>query len=221
MPQSPTQAKPTAMIRALGLNDMVSPVKLRNGQTPYALNFDVGNATWDRRKGRDFSFYQSGMALGIGFLSWDDGSETEIAQIGTEFYDVRFSFTYLFASGVRLIIQDSAGAYWSFGPDLTTDDIYGIVVATPSATAQTSDQVIAYGQNLGFITSTGAIQLGADQNNAVWFAKKYGVSSGLVDITTDWVFTYASGFALKIKDIVGNTWKLYASTQGELKAITV
>lgn len=221
MPQQPTIANPTAMIRALGLNDQSSPVKLKNGQTQFALNFDVANATWNRRYGRDWEFVQTGMALGNGVLSWDDGTVTEIAQIGTELYDVRFSFTYLFESGIRLIIQDSAGAYWSFGPDLATDNMYGIVVALPSASPQTSDQVIAYGQNIGFVTNSGAVQLGADQNNAVWFAKKYGVSSGVVDISTDWVFTFASGFALKIKDIVGNTWKLYASTQGELKAITV
>ena len=224
MPQQPTTKGiiPIISNHALGLNDFMSPVKVKPGQMPFALNFDAQSDVWNRRIGRNTEYYETGAVLGISYITWDDGTSTEIAQIDDELYDMRFSYTYMFALGTRLIYLDTLGAYWNVTPGAATEVINPVVVATPTAAAQTADISIAVGQNIGFAVNSGSVQVLCDETkDAGWYLKKRGTSMAISEVTTDWVFDMSTAFRLKMFDNSGNEWEFNITDDGNFYCVTI
>lgn len=223
MSQQPTNHPPVIEARAKGMNDEDGLGKTSAGYDVFALNALATGDVKERRSGRDMSFVVDGSAVrGIWPLSWADGLRVIVGAIGTSWYDFTNTYTFLFDTGVKLIIQSADGNYWDCTPDASTEIINPIVVSTPSATAQTANRTISYGQLLGFEVTNGTVRLNADQNHWGWFLQKDGFATTPTNlVTTDWVFTIASGFSLRIVDKNGNSWKLGISNNGNLTATTV
>ncbi len=218
----PSQATPKVIDKFGTQNDQQSVVKMRNNDFPFALNFNPEGNDLGRRAGRDFSFISSdGAVYAIKQIEFSDGTSSTVAQFGAFVYALEVGFQYILNSGVRIIIQSADLNYWNVTPN-SNDLIAPTVVSAPAATAQAANITIPYGQKLGFASATGTVQLGADQNRpGGWFLLKFGSSVPTTAITTDWVFTVASGFSLRIIDGNANTWSFKVSNAGALQVITV
>jgi hypothetical protein len=154
--------------------------------------------------------------------SWDDGTRTDIAAIGSSLYDLTETFTYLVASGTRLIIQSADLNYWNCTPNNTTGLIQPVVVAAPAAAAQVANFTVLNGESFGFINSAGnVVRLNADQDRSGWYLQGLGATTSLTTISTDLVFTVASGFSFRIVDYLSNVWKLTVNNSGNMIPITV
>lgn len=221
--QNPTRSFPSIKVQARGLNDQDSALKLKKGYVPFALNVNASSDVWSRREGRDMEFFTSGVVLYIGQITWQDNTSSEISQIGGSFYDMGNDFTYLLANGTRLYIQSSDGSYWDCTPG-SNGLIFPTTIGTgaPGATPQTANIVLTPVQKFGFIRSDGKVdQLDADEANFGWFLNEYTGSIFPANVTTDVVFTFASGFSIRIEDVGGNTWVLSMTNDGNLIATTI
>jgi hypothetical protein len=217
----PSSVAPDVFNHALGLNDRESVLKLQNGFIPFACNILADNDTWDRRAGRDMVYLVPDQpVLGIGLLTWDDGTIIEIAQFGSTMYDMTFLFTY-YMDGGRVIIQSPDGSYWSIF-DTTLGVIAPLSVAAPSATPQAANFTVANGESFGFeVSATQAVGLLCDQDHIGWYLQGYGASIGSTVYSTDLVFTIASGFSFRKVDYSGNTWAYSMTDGGNLIVTTV
>ncbi len=166
------------------------------------------------------SFLVDGSAvLGIAVLTWSDGTISEVVQFGSALYDMSATFTYLVKAGVKLYIQSANGSYWNCTPDSTTGLITPSDSVVPTATPQAANFTVANGETFGFdLSSTATMQLDANLDRGGWFLNGVGGSFGATLITTDMVFTVASGFSFRITDYTGNTWSLSMSNDGDLLA---
>lgn len=219
---NPTQVFSDIIQGAKGLNDSYGETKLPPGFVPFAVNYSASGDTWNRRSGRTFFLLETGQVMMISTLQWDDGTSNNIADIGSTLYDLSVVFTYLVASGTRLIIQSPDLNYWDVTPNDTTGLINPTVVAVPAATPQVANFIVLNGESFGFVNSTGKItRLAADQDHFGWYLQGLGATTSLVPISTDLVFTVASGFSFRIKDYLANTWSLQMDNSGGFYAVTV
>lgn len=223
MPQSPTsQTVPIVVKKAEGINDFESVVKLDPGFVPFSFNLSVESDAWNRRFGRTFKLIGPGPVLGIFVLTWDDGTVSEVTQIGDSFYDVTIVFTYLFDIGISMIIQSPDGNYWDVTPEMTTGEILPTVVAAPVALPQTSNFTVLAGQTIAYkLDATSVTAEFADQDQNGWFLQGYDLSSGANEISSDMVFTFASGFHFRIQDDQLNMWSFSVTNDGNIVLITV
>lgn len=87
MPQSPTNISSSILERAKGINDAYGQLKLPDGAVPFSINMFAAGDVWNRRAGRDFSFYKNGMVLDMFQFDFGDGDIREIGTIGSRTYD--------------------------------------------------------------------------------------------------------------------------------------
>lgn len=219
---NPTQDQPDVFQGAMGINDAVSVLKLKEKFVPFAVNLHAQGDVWDRRAGRDFYLLQTGMVLGLSTVRFEDGQAFNIAQIGSYLYNLSTTFSYLVASGVKLYIQSADTNYWDVTPNASTGLIVPTAVAAPAAAAQTSNFTVLNGESFGFIGASGEVtRLNCDLDVGGWWLAGYGVSTSTVSITTDMVFTVASGFSFRIVDYAGNTWAFSVTNDGFMIVTTV
>lgn len=219
--QTPSDATPLLSGRALGMNDMQSALKRDTGLSRFAVNFQCSRDVWTRREGRSFYFYQAGMVMSLATLAWEDGLTNDIAQIGGNLWNLAADYTYLFSSTIRLIIQAPDGVYWNCTPDETTGIISPTAVATPSATPQTANITVAATEILAFTATGCVVELNCSQDVGGWYLESRYPGTGVTTVSTDWVFTYASGIRLRKVDTAGNTWEFKVDNDGKLYVETV
>lgn len=218
---NPTQDQPIVFDSARGINDAVSMPKIKKGFIPFSCNLLAQGDVWDRRKGRDFYLLQTGFVLSIYTCRFEDNQVFNIAQIGQYLYNLSNTFSYLVANGTRLVIQSPDLNYWNITPN-SSGLISPVVVAAPAAAAQTANFTVLNGESFGFIGSTGNVtRLTASQDYNGWYLEGYGITTAITSITTDMVFTVASGFSFRIQDYSGNVWKMTMDNSGNLIPITV
>jgi hypothetical protein len=131
------------------------------------------------------------------------------------------SYTYRVGFGIRLILQSPDLNYWSCAPNTVDAIPRPQVTAAPTASPQTADLVIAAGNSLIFDAATQFIQLDCDQAHNGWFTRIVPNGTALNLVTSDIVFTQASGYSLKIADVSGNTWRFSIDNNGFLSVTTV
>lgn len=222
MPQQPTTAVPFIVNKAMGLNDMVSSVKLDDGFSQTAINLIATGDSWDRRGGRELYYLNDGNpVLGLQYLSWDDGSFNYIGQLGTVYYDITPTYSYYFRNSARFILQDVGGKYWDCTPGFTTGLINPTVITTPSATAQTESINVSNTQTIGFQVDGASRHLLADFQHNGWYLMAGLDELGFNQYTSDIVFTYASGFSIIVEDSALNHFKFQISDIGEFYTINV
>lgn len=125
-------------------------------------------------------------------------------------------------NGGRLLIQSPDGSWWDCTATAAT---LGLItptkVAAPSAAAQAFDFLVISPDTIGFkIDATHITELWVDQDTGIWYLTGHDATFP-PSITTDIAFSFASGFALKIRDSSGNTWKFFMTNDGNLQVITV
>lgn len=222
MPQSPTGiAQPIVLKGADGSNDQEGISNRKPSSAWFSLNTLADSDSWGRRAGRDYVAAESGIALGIYQLSWDDGTSTEIAMIGSTFYNMSVTFTYMMDIGIRVVIQSPDLSYWDATP-AASGLINPVVIAAPAAAAQLSNFTIANGQSFGFrLSATEVTRLLCDRDHNGWYLQGYGATDATSTLATDMVFTVASGFSLRQVDYDGNTWKYQVDNNGKFYVTTV
>lgn len=222
MPQSPTSVSPYVFNKAKGLNDVEGVTKIPPGFTTFAINLTAGSDVWPRRNGRSMYFLDDGnIVTNIFSTSWSDGLTVNIATMGPLIYDLTFTFTYLFGSGIRLILQSPDLNYWDCSANPLTEQINPTVIAAPSASPQAANLTVQNGESIGFTGTSQTIRLASDQDHGGWYTLSLGQTNGFTTFTDDVVFTNASGFSLIIIDYTGNHWKFSVTNDGEFKVTTV
>lgn len=217
---NPTAVQPAIFHKAKGLNDIESVVKLPDGFVPFALNMDVDNHTYDRRKGRDFSFLSSGNSVVMmASLTWDDGTTHNIAAMGAFLYDLSLTFTKALPAAYRMILQSPDATYWNITPDSNGFINPTSLTVAPTATPQTADLTINNGESFIFQRSAASTRITADSAYFGWYLLQYGVGTAITTYTDDIVFTTASGFTMKIIDSGSKTHSLSMQNTGELWSI--
>lgn len=218
---NPTQADPIVFDKYKGMNDKQAPCKLERGNVSFEINLDASTYAASRRAGRDFFFYtDDGAVTGLWQITWQDGITTDIASIGSEIYDLTFTFTFMLASGSRLVLQSPDLNYWDITPN-ANGLINPTVIAAPGAVPQAANFTVLNGESFGFETSGQVTRLAADQEHYGWYLIGYGVSNATTTYTSDLVFTVASGFSFRIQDNNTNMWRFSITNDGNLTVITV
>lgn len=219
MPQQPTQALGHFAKRAMGMNDIESLLALeQKGYVPFAMNTMSSSDVYTRRNGRDLFYIDDGFVLGMMMLQWDDGSRTDVAQIGSVLFDLTTTYTVFLKTGARLVLQSPDGNYWNCTPDASTLLVAPTVIATPTATARSADLIILDGESFGIEGASSSASLRTSSDG--WFVESQGMSSGLTEHTDDLVFTYASGYTLVMHDLQGNTHRFSVSNDGSFFTTT-
>lgn len=210
--QSPTIADPRILVRARGLNDQVSPVKLSMGYVPFACNMLAQSDVWERRAGRDWSERMTGMALGLFNVEWEDGTSFRLAQVGDVFYNLSVTFDYMVDTGYRWLAQSPDLNWWNLTPDTTTGAITPTVV-TYTGTTISADLVITKYQLFGFrASSTKIYRVRLEALTASIIREEYGIASVATLYSTDQA--YATGYGLVFEDLLGNRWRCTVDNGG-------
>ena len=125
---------------------------------------------------------------------------------------------FYFRNTGAIVIQSSDGTWWQLKTD-ANGNVYTEIVADP-VTYRTSDFVIENYQTLALASAVGAIGIFANEEGI--YNQQLGHLQGTTYIETVYAFSWASGFALKIKDNDGNTWKtVITNEEGGIEGETI